>query len=396
MSNLVDNIIKIYSSPEYLRYKKYHEGNIFAITRTSRQEHMHSAFIAWILDSQASHDLKDFPVRQFLSALIQVKKMEENAKAYLSEETEKLIYDYIVKNGDSIVSSVDVEVPISESGKGKNGQIDILVKIAISGKILPIIIENKIYSGEHDKQTVKYYAWAKSKYTEDKYFEPIFVYLKPSDNKSVPKQPEYIQFSYQDLVDLVIEPSIIVSSNNRTIDYLTMYLQCLSYQTDSEKGDEIMAISKEEQEILEQFYTKNKNLLVAMFDMMLDDDDTDPQAVETAKKLLSGKDYSKYEMDGKIYNKRQLVFAVINKYVEEYHPKTIEDLKAAFPDKKSYYTKIIQGVNEASKGFRHFPETVKTADGSEVWIDNQWGLEKFNKFVSFVSETYGYEITKVS
>ena len=157
-----------------------------------------------------------------------------------------------------------------------------------------------------------------------------------------------------------------------------------------------MALSKEEKEILEQFYTKNKTLLVEMFEMMLDDDDTDPKAVETAKKLLTGKDYSKYELDGQVYNKRQLVFAAINKYINEKQPKTLEELKSAFPDKKNYYYKIIRGVNEASDGFRHFPETVKTADGTEAWIDNQWGLDNINKFVEFVTKTYGYVITKVS
>ena len=396
MSDLISNLMKIYSSPEYLRYKKYHECNIFAITRMSRQEQMHSAFIAWILDSQGSHDLKDFPIKQFLGALLQISKKEENARTSIPKKTSSIIGACVLKNEETINSSVEVEVPIYATTTGKNGQIDILIQIKISGKILPIIIENKVNSKEHDNQTEKYYSWAIKRFVGAKYLKPIFVFLKPLGNKTTPKQPEFIQFMYQDLVDYVIEPSIIVSTNTKTIDYLTMYLQCLSYQTDNEKGEGIMAWSKEEREILEQFYTKNKTLLVEMIEMMLDDDDTDPKAVETAKKLLTGKDYSKYELDGQVYNKRQLVFAAINKYINEKQPKTLEELKSAFPDKKNYYYKIIRGVNEASDGFRHFPETVKTADGTEAWIDNQWGLDNINKFVEFVTKTYGYVITKVS
>ena len=200
MSDLISNIIKINSSSEYLRYKKYHEGNIFAITRTSRQEHMHSAFIAWILDSQASHDLKDFPIKQFMSALIQISKREENTKAVLGNRIKRTISDCIVKDEESIISSVEVELPIYESNSKKTGQIDILVQAKISGKILPIIIENKVFSTEHNDQTEKYYEWAKKRFVGNKYFDPIFVFLKPLDKLSLLFLNYFFQLFYRYLL----------------------------------------------------------------------------------------------------------------------------------------------------------------------------------------------------
>ncbi len=151
-----------------------------------------------------------------------------------------------------------------------------------------------------------------------------------------------------------------------------------------------MAISAEERELLEQFYDKNKDLFIAILDMMADDEDADSKAVSSARKMLTGKDYSKYEFDGKTYNKRNLVLAVIKKYINDNKPNTLDDLKSAFPEK------IIRGVSEAPGSFRHYDESVKTLDGSEAWVLNQWGLDNIIDFISFVTTTHGYVITKVT
>ena len=64
---LVENILQIKNSESYINYYKYHKGNIFGITKTSRLEHMHSNFIGWIFDSKMNSSLGIKPITKLLN-----------------------------------------------------------------------------------------------------------------------------------------------------------------------------------------------------------------------------------------------------------------------------------------------------------------------------------------
>lgn len=51
MNELTKVIFEITKSKPYIDYCTYHKGNLFGITGVSRDEKMHSNFIAWLLNS---------------------------------------------------------------------------------------------------------------------------------------------------------------------------------------------------------------------------------------------------------------------------------------------------------------------------------------------------------
>ena len=141
----------------------------------------------------------------------------------------------------------------------KNKFIDLLIEITTKEKVLPIIIENKVESkenGTNNDQTQVYFDWCenKSKYQDtSKYFKALYIYLYPEYNSEMQSSKEYIRMTYQELVDYILEPSMVKCGDIISIGNYKTYLQCLSFQSDNEKGDQTMAISSEEKKILMSF-----------------------------------------------------------------------------------------------------------------------------------------------
>lgn len=152
-----------------------------------------------------------------------------------------------------------------------------------------------------------------------------------------------------------------------------------------------MATSREEKELINKLYEKNKQLFIEMITKMSEDEDVDSQIVETAVKLISHSDRSKYVFDGKEYNQRsKLVFAVVNKYNDENKPNSVDELKKAF----AVYN-MIRSIDEAPDSWSN-NKTVTTTDDMKAVIDNIWGTECIEGFIDYVKKEHGYIITKIS
>ena len=397
MSEIKSRILEITKSREYISYNKYHEGNIFSITRTSRLEHMHSNFIAWLLDSQSHHGLGDYPIKQFLAALSIVKDRPNNVSAIWITELDSVVPAIQMDSQFVITCCAEREVTFEVS---KKRSIDILLKIALADKTLPIIIENKVDSSEHDNQTEDYFNWAEEKFKDRiKYLQPIYVYLIPEYNSSRPKNTNFIEMKYQDLLDYVLEPSQFMSTDMKTKERISEYIRCLSYQTDNIKGENTMAISSEEREILENFYDKNKKLMNAVFEMMAADDDVDPKIKAAMSTLITTRDYSKYEFDGSVYKKNQLVLAVIKKYVADNNPADYSALEAEFPKSLQGSLGVIKRKadltkNEIDQKRFYIDDVIKTADGTEIVVCTQWRADTVEEFIKKAQEEFNYAITK--
>jgi hypothetical protein len=282
--------------------------------------------------------------------------------------------------------------------KREEANIDIVVEIETKDKKLPIIIENKVNSDEHDNQTQVYYDWAEKEYADrNKYFAPIYVFLYPEYNATKQSSTEYIRMTYQNLVDYIFEPSMekcrdIVSVNN----YKT-YLQCLSYQADNDKGEDTMAISKEERKILNDFIERNRDLLCAVINELPD--------VDTAAKSMvtNGIKNSKlYEFNGAFYGVGHLVLAVVKKWVEDHPGCDFTAVQAAFPDSlvsktfgvvKPFLKIPAKDLNPPKK--RYFDDSIEVDNGNvEIRVCNQWTKEKMPEFIKNASEL-GYTINPV-
>ncbi len=391
MSNLIKNIFDIKRSQSYIEYNKYHVGNIFGITKMSRWELMHSNFIAWTLDPAASHSLYHYPLYQFVKSLTFIKGNVGNEKARIDNDLICNFYD------EDFIVDATVEREVQN--------IDILIEIVTKDKILPILIENKVDSKENGKggsQTKVYFNWGESRYSDkSKYYDPIYVFLFPEYNSNViQKEEKYLRMTYQELVDYVIEPSMMNCGDIGSVNNFKVYLQCLSFQADNEKGEYTMAISSEERKILDKFLKENKKLLCSVLDELRDEVDSDVISAITN----TVRDYSTYQFDGAEYRKNKLVLAVVKKYVDENSPASFADLQNAFPDKlqggKKGVVKLLGSVSDKDKGVggqkRYFVDSDDIIElGSEaIVVCNQWGAENIAVFIDHAVNNLGYTITK--
>ena len=80
-------IVDMNNSEEYLKLRKYYaEESIFKTLHISRDEKVHSNFIAWLLKPTSNHELNHYPLQKFLQMLSIVAGKENNFKAQFSEE----------------------------------------------------------------------------------------------------------------------------------------------------------------------------------------------------------------------------------------------------------------------------------------------------------------------
>lgn len=396
MGDLISNIFQIKKSKPYIDYNNYHKGNIFGITKMSRRELMHSNFIAWALNPESSHGLGFYPLYQLVQSLNVLQSNESNKES--RKIPKKLIFNFCEDDfitGASIVR--ESPVPVGSNRK----YIDILIEIVTKDKILPIIIENKVESqenGENKDQTQVYYNWAEAEYQDRlKYYEPIYVFLYPEYNAAKQSSSAYIRMTYQNLVDDIIDPSMSRCGDIVSINNYKMYLQCLSFQTDNEKGEDTMAIGPEERRILNDFIAQNRDLLCAVINELPVDD--------AAKSVITNGIRYQYQFEGDTYGVGPLVLAVVKKYVKDNPGCDFAAVQAAFPKKLRGGDGVVQlssNVSDKDKGKidgkkRYFvgsDEVIILDSGEELLVSNQWTKEKMPDFIKNASGL-GYTIVQI-
>lgn len=406
MSDLVNKIVKIKKSKPYIDYKNYHRGNIFGITKMSRRELLHSNFISWALSPTSTHALGLYPIYLWMRAMDIIQSSADNSMA---RKLNKELWYRFFEDDFIIDARVEREVAIPIGKNGKSKFVDLLVEITTKDGILPIIIENKVESGEngtYQDQTKEYFDWFENKaeYQDaSKYFKPLYIYLYPEYKTKRQKQDEYIRMTYQELVDYIIEPSVARCGDLVSINNYNVYLQCLSFQTDNEKGEHTMAISAEEKKILNDFVKENGDLICAVLNKL---DGVDRDAIKTVTEGI--RDNSQYEFMGNTYRKGRLVLAVVKQYVADGRAKDFADLKNAFPDSlqggKYGVVRLSKKVDDKDKGVgedsykRYFVEGEEVIDSfvaeGDVLVCREWGLPNAEKFIKHATEVLKYTITK--
>ena len=425
-SQIKDAIVKMNNSEEFLALRKYYaEESFIKILHVSRDEKIHSNFIAWLLNPISHHELNYFPLQKMLQMLSIVSKKENNLRSRFSDEyvDRFLLGDYELSES----CEVKTEVSIGEvEGFENSGRIDILINLSFkdSDKILPIIIENKVFSIENDenkknkntkknKQTEKYYDWAEEKYKDKtKYETPILIFLAPDFERDINcKCDAFIKVSYQNLVDYLIEPCLMYTSNEQAGFFIENYLRCLSNSTinnvTGKKEGRIMAFSGKEKELLEKFHEKNKDLFDAVLTMLANDENLTPEdrkSMKAALNISNNRDYSKYTFEGQTYGKGKLVLAVVQKYVADNPSVTFDDLQKAFPDSlqgAKGVVRLFDSVSPEDKGIggikRYYindGETITIA-GEKVLVSDQWGAGNIGKFIKNAIDNLNFDIQKV-
>ena len=409
-------IYNMYNSEEYLDLLNYYKKtSFFNILREARSESTHSNFLRWLFDSQGEHELNCFPVECLLMLLVNKSEvLDENIKYKI------LLKQWRLYRSQSEVEKAIDNKYISVRAGGKKGKprIDILIEISFlnDDKILPIIIENKIHSGEHDFQTETYYNWGNDTYCdESKYYAPFYVFL--SYDNQVAEDEHYINISYQDLLDGVLEPSLKLGENSYSTEFIENYIRCLSgvglieneikyLNIKGKKGESgIMAQSKEEKELLKSFIDKNLDLFMAAVEAVKDDEDYEELSDhlrDLKAAMQTTKDRTIY-LIGKeeISNKRKIAKKIFSSFIDKYDMKytfqELQDLmkKDGYEIKDIYPFRLETDISDKGRFFSDISLKVIEENGEneekkyvKYLVSNQYGAgDSFSSLIAYANKT---------
>ena len=201
------------------RHRKGENYNLFSILSIERYELKHSALIANLLDPKGSHGCGD----AFLRAFFEIALKE---RTYLFEDC-TLPDSYTEYYTGPIVGDT-------------GGRIDILVKSSRYG----LIIENKIYAGDQDKQLTRYDNYGKEIFGADGY---LLVYLtlygydasKESTATKSAEEVGYLRLSYAEDILRWLEQCVRLADNKPLVrESLNQYIRTIKQLTYQDMNQE--------------------------------------------------------------------------------------------------------------------------------------------------------------
>ena len=212
---------KICTHEQALQKERYHKGenyNLFSILRIEGSELKHSALIANLLDPKGSHGCGDAFLRAFFEIALK--------DAYPFEEC-TLPHSYTEYYTGPIAGDT-------------GGRIDILVKSSHYG----LIIENKIYAGDQDKQLTRYDNYGKETFGADGY---LLVYLtlygcdasKESTATKSAEEVGYLRLSYAEDILRWLEQCVRLADNKPLVrESLNQYIRTIKQLTYQDMNQE--------------------------------------------------------------------------------------------------------------------------------------------------------------
>ena len=232
--------------------------NLFEIIGKSRNEGVHSRFIAELLSGVFFNgDSRESTLYHFLDLLLYragVESKSEEINPHLRKEilTRSVLFEKVdascelnVKKYQKLYGGINLK------SIEKDDKLDIYLQYKLTKKIagrdtLEIFIENKVNSSEFDSQTLRYFE-ACDNGGHKRPFQ-LFVYLTPHpvrdmdkyyklDKKCTPSCSHYIHICYQDILDYVIEPMLTnenVDADKKSIAYSLTFMDPSRTLTDEE------------------------------------------------------------------------------------------------------------------------------------------------------------------
>lgn len=274
-NKLKNAIIAFYNNQNFQELKAYYgKTTLFNILKIERNENRHSAFLAWLLDENGSHGLGEEPLKRFMRLL---SKMDSKY------DEPFLVGNYQIEN-----SVIVTEKPVKVKGHNKSGRIDIFIDFDYklferkqendeTGRLnhVHVIVENKVYTDEHDDQTKLYIDWARQEYKGKHNQTIIGVFLAPEKPEKCSGDMEdafsYVKITYQELLQDVVEPLLLMEMPQEARVFMTDFIVNLGQPVrdkkdegnDNNNQDTILAISNENQEKFMMLYKDNQELLDA-------------------------------------------------------------------------------------------------------------------------------------
>lgn len=241
---LLESVDEIHKEIKVSRNKRRESGDMFNIFEILKAEHYevstHSAILAELLNPKGSHGCTDLFLKSFLEVLDQKE---------------------FFQNLCDVTIEVENSIGALDNNKEYGGRIDLIIHEKHNSAI---IIENKIYADDQDKQLYRYCRYAQSTYKKS-----IVLYLTldgktPSekttkgDDTKIKVDPQSISYQYH--IKRWIENSIEkVYSKTNLQNSLKQYLQVINKLTNQDMN----SISKEKLvELLSSPENMNNALLI--------------------------------------------------------------------------------------------------------------------------------------
>lgn len=216
----VASICALEQAQQEERNRKGENYNLFSILSIERYELKHSALIANLLDPKGSHGCGDAFLRAFFEIALK-------GTAYPFES--------------STPPHSCTEHYIGPIAGDTGGRIDILVKSSRYG----LIIENKIYAGDQDKQLTRYDNYSKKTFGAGKYllaYLTLYGYDATKESTSTKSAEEvgYLRLSYAEDILRWLEQCARLADNKPLVrESLNQYIRTikqLTYQDMNQKN----------------------------------------------------------------------------------------------------------------------------------------------------------------
>lgn len=226
--------------------------NIFDCLKLTRTEIRHSNFLAWLLDPNETHGLRDYFLKEFLKNILKSKKTEIaeiNGKEIEPKSSENS--DEIIKRPYSVPSIFDIDYwDMTETEVFRESEYIDLLLVDEKNKFV-FVIENKIDSFQHSNQLARYRDYVDEQYPNTTY-QKLFIYLKPK--KETVEKP-YIYLSYHTVRDTIKE--LIDDKDDKISDEILVAIK--HYNEILER--DIMNSEDELKKICRQIYRKHKTAI---------------------------------------------------------------------------------------------------------------------------------------
>lgn len=258
--NILNQVRIVSQKIKEQRKEKFERGESFNIFNDlgfmSDEVHLHSMFLANLLNPKGSHGQRG----KFLEAFL---KMLQKSFPAISADSLEL---------DTAVASVEVEKYIGRQTDSEGGRIDIYLT---DGKH-SIIIENKIYAGDQHHQMLRYWNYGMSQKGNDTEKSFVLIYLtldgcspsKDSLGEDL-KENDIVCLSYKSDIRGWLDRCVELASRTPLVrETINQYISTIDILTNNvmEYNKELLDIlSKEEN--LDAIYdiANNKNIVVNRF-----------------------------------------------------------------------------------------------------------------------------------
>ena len=201
------------------RNRKGENYNLFSILNIERYELKHSALIANLLDPKGSHGCGD----AFLKAFFEI-ALKGTAYPFESSTPPNSYTEHYIG-------------PIAGD---TGGRIDILVESSRYG----LIIENKIYAGDQDKQLTRYDNYGKETFGADKYllaYLTLYGYDASKESTATKSAEEvgYLRLSYAEDILRWLEQCVRLADNKPLVrESLNQYIRTIKQLTYQDMNQE--------------------------------------------------------------------------------------------------------------------------------------------------------------